>query len=189
MHFRLRALYTLGGYTAAVCLCVICAMIALQVFGRLLDKLSTAIGAGSLDLTIPGLSEISGFLLVGASFLGLAYTFVHGGHIRVTLLTGQLPPKVRVFVELWCLSIALGLCGYLAWYTGVLMLDSIEFGEVSYGMVPVPLWIPQSAMLLGILLLTLALIEAWISTAVIAFTRPGEFRIDDASPEAQQLEE
>nr|WP_299239790.1 TRAP transporter small permease [uncultured Halomonas sp.] len=183
MHFRLRALYTLGGYAAAVCLCIICAMIALQVIGRLLDKLLTALGTETLNLTIPGLSEISGFLLVGASFLGLAYTFVHGGHIRVTLVTGQLPPKVRVFVELWCLSIALGLCGYLAWYTGVLMLDSIEFNEVSYGMVPVPLWIPQSAMLLGILLLTLALLEAWITTAVIAFTQPGEFHIDDASPD------
>lgn len=181
MRFRLRPLYTWGGYAAAVCLCAICAMIAFQVIGRLLDKLLTAVGTGGLNLAIPGLAEISGFLLVGASFLGLAYTFVHGGHIRVTLVTGQLPPKVRVFVELWCLTIALGLCGYLAWYTGVLMLDSIEFNEVSYGMVPIPLWIPQSAMLLGILLLALALIEAWITTAAVAFTRPGEFHIDDAS--------
>ncbi len=179
MRFRLRPLYTLGGYAAAACLCAICAMIALQVIGRLLDKLLTTLGNDSLSLAIPGLSELSGFLLVGASFLGLAYTFVHGGHIRVTLVTGQLPPKVRVFVELWCLTVALALCGYLGWYTGVLVQDSVAFGEVSYGMVPVPLWIPQSAMLLGITLFALALAEAWLSTCVTAFTRPGTFRIDD----------
>ena len=189
IHFRLRSLYNLGGYAAAICLGVICTMIAVQVIGRLLDRLAAMLNIQALNLTIPGLAEISGFLLVGASFLGLAYTFVHGGHIRVTLVIGQLPPRVRVFVELWCLSIALGLCGYLAWYTGILMLDSIEFGEVSYGMVPVPLWIPQSAMLIGVLLLALALLEAWISTALIAVIRPDEFHIDDASPEAQQLEE
>lgn len=183
MKFRLRRLYTLGGYAAAACLCLICVMIAAQVAGRILDKLLVSLGSNSLGLAIPGLSEISGFLLVGASFFGLAYTFVHGGHIRVTLVTGQLPPKVRVFVELCCLSIALLLCGYLGWFTWVLVLDSIAFNEVSYGMVPVPLWIPQSAMLLGTLLFALALIEAWLATCIIAFTRPSEFRIDDSSHE------
>ena len=59
-----------------------------------------------------------------------------------------------------------------------LVQDSIAFGEVSYGMVPVPLWIPQSAMLAGIALLTLALLEAWLSTAHVAITRPSTFRID-----------
>lgn len=179
MRFRLRPLYTLGGYGAAACLCLICALISIQVFGRLLDKVITSLGGESLRLSIPGLSEISGFLLVGASFLGLAYTFVHGGHIRVTLVIGQLPPRIRVFVELWCLTIGLALCLYLGWYTGILLADSIAFGQVSYGMVPVPLWIPQSVMLLGIVLFCLALLEAWLATCAIAFTRPGTFRIDD----------
>lgn len=179
MRYRLRPLYTLGGYGSAVCLCLICAMITAQICGRLLDMLVIALGGNSIGLSIPGLAQMSGFLLVGASFLGLAYTFVHGGHIRVTLVTGQLPPRIRVFVELWCLTIALTLCAYLAWYTGVLLADGIAFGQVSYGMVPVPLWIPQSAMLLGIALFCLALAEAWLATCVMAFTRPGAFRIDD----------
>jgi len=183
MRFRLSPLYTLGGYAAALCLCVIAAMIAFQVFGRLIDKLLVALGADGLNLSVPGLSEVSGFLLVGASFLGLAYTYVHGGHIRVTLVTGQLPPRVRVFVELWCLTIALALCLYWGWYVIVLVQDSIAFGEVSYGMVPVPLWIPQSAMLLGIALLTLALLEALLSTVHTAATHPSTFRIDDRGQE------
>ncbi|MEA3252134.1 MAG: TRAP transporter small permease [Pseudomonadota bacterium] len=178
MRFRLSPLYTLGGYAAALCLSVIGAMIAFQVIGRLLDKLLVTLGGGGLNLSIPGLSEISGFLLVGASFLGLAYTYVRGGHIRVTLVTGHLPPRVRVFVELWCLTVALALCLYWGWHVIVLVQDSIAFGEVSYGMVPVPLWIPQSAMLAGIALLTLALLEAWLSTAHVAITRPSTFRID-----------
>ncbi|WP_043526168.1 TRAP transporter small permease [Litchfieldella xinjiangensis] len=183
MHYRLRPLYHLGAYLAALCLCLICGMITAQVLGRIVDKLSIALGGDRIGLAIPGLAEIAGFLLVGASFLGLAYTFVNGGHIRVTLLIGQLPARIRVFVELWSVGIALALCLYLAWYVIWLVQDSIAFNETSYGLVKIPLWIPQSAMLAGILLLCLALVETWIAYLITAVTRPSAFRIDDNAQE------
>ena len=181
MHYRLRPIYNLGAYCAAFCLCLICAMITAQILGRIVDHLATWTGNDRIGLAVPGLAEVSGFLLVGASFLGLAYTFVNGGHIRVTLLIGKLPGRARVFVEVWCLSIALLLCVYLGWYTFWLLHDSYSFGETSYGMVPVPLWIPQSAMLAGIVLLFLALTEAWLTTLRIALTRPSTYVADDES--------
>ena len=183
MHFRLRPLYDLGAYGAALCLCLICTLITAQILGRLADMVAAQLGIDSLGLTIPGLADVSGFLLVGGSFLGLAYTFVHGGHIRVTLLIGHLPAKVRVFVELWCLTLALLLCCYLAFYEYRLLADSIAFGETSYGLVPIPLWIPQSTMLLGTTLFCLALLEAFISTLTIAMTRPASFQVDDGGHE------
>ncbi|MFC3285221.1 TRAP transporter small permease [Litchfieldella rifensis] len=179
MHYRLRPFYTLGAYLAALCLCLICAMITAQVLGRIVDIFITWVGGDRIGLAIPGLAEISGFLLVGASFLGLAYTFVNGGHIRVTLLIGNLPARVRVFVELWSLGIALLLCAYLAWNVVWLLEDSIAFGETSYGLLSIPLWIPQSAMLLGILLFCLALLESWIVTLSIAVSRPSSYQADD----------
>ncbi|SFT98712.1 TRAP transporter small permease [Halomonas saccharevitans] len=183
MTYRLRPLYQLGGYLAALCLCLICALITAQVLGRIVDRIATALGGDRIGLAIPGLAEISGFLLVGASFLGLAYTFVHGGHIRVTLLVGRLSPAPRAFVEVFCLSIALILGLYLGWYLYWLLADSIAFNETSYGLLRIPLWIPQSAMLAGVVLLCLALAEAWWATLVIAVTRPATFTIDDSGQE------
>ncbi|MDN3555015.1 TRAP transporter small permease [Halomonas maura] len=183
MSYRLRPLYNLGGYLSATCLVLICTLITAQIVGRLIDLLTTALGVGRIGLAIPGLAEMSGFLLVGATFLGLAYTFIHGAHIRVTLVIGRLPARYRVFVEVACLSLALALCLYLAFYLYRLLADSIAFGETSYGLLSIPLWLPQSAMLAGIGLFCLALGEAWWQTLATALRRPGDFIIDDANQE------
>lgn len=179
MHYRLRPLYNLGAYCAALCLCLIGTLITAQILGRMIDRVMIWIGDERIGLAVPGLAEISGFLLVGASFLGLAYTFVNGGHIRVTLLVNNLPNRVRVFVEVWCLSIALLLCLYLSWYTYWLIHDSYTFNETSYGLLRIPLWIPQSAMLTGLTLFCLALIEAWVATLTTALTRPSTYVADN----------
>ncbi|WP_372612967.1 TRAP transporter small permease [Halomonas sp.] len=180
MRYRLRLLYDIGGYLAAACLCLICTLITAQILGRIIDITVTQWGGDRIGLAIPGLAQISGFLLVGASFLGLAYTFIHGGHIRVTLLIGRLPPAPRAYVEVACLSLALALSLYLTWSLYWLLDDSIAFGETSYGLVPIPLWIPQSAMLVGVSLFCLALVETWLGTLHIALTRPSSFTIDDS---------
>jgi TRAP-type C4-dicarboxylate transport system permease small subunit len=144
--------------------------------------MATGIGGNRIGLAIPGLAEVSGFLLVGASFLGLAYTFVNGAHIRVTLVIGRLPMRIRVYVEVFCLAVALVLCLYLAWYLYWLLADSIAFGETSYGLISIPLWIPQSAMFLGVLLFCLALGEAFVQTLLTALRHPASFTIDDQPP-------
>ncbi|MGM0520731.1 MAG: TRAP transporter small permease [Pseudomonadota bacterium] len=183
MTYRLRPLYNLGGYMAAVCLSFICLLITTQILGRIIDRVATTIGGDRIGLSIPGLSEISGFLLVGASFLGLAYTFIHGGHIRVTLLIGRFPAAARAWVEVFCLTVALILCLYLAWNLFWLLDDSIAFGETSYGLLRIPLWIPQSAMLTGVALFCLALLESLFQTLTAAIKHPHSFTIDDSGHE------
>ncbi|HSP57738.1 MAG TPA: TRAP transporter small permease [Halomonas sp.] len=182
MTYRFRTLYNLGGYLSAACLILICTLITTQIIGRIIDRIAMAIGGDRIGLAIPGLAEVSGFLLVGASFLGLAYTFVNGAHIRVTLLIGRLPMHLRVYVEAFCLAVSLALCLYLAWYLYWLIADSIAFGETSYGLISIPLWIPQSAMLLGVLLFCLALGEVFVQTLFTALHRPASFTIDDRPP-------
>ncbi len=110
-------------------------------------------------------------------------TFIHGAHIRVTLLIGRLPLRIRVYVEAFCLAVSLALCLYLAWYLYWLLADSIAFGETSYGLVSIPLWIPQSAMLMGVLLFCLALGEAFAQTLLTALRHPASFTIDDPPPQ------
>lgn len=183
MTYRLRFLYNLGAFGSAACLIIICSLITIQVIGRLIDKASASLGFDNVGLVVPGLSEISGFLLVGATFLGLAYTFVNHGHIRVTLLISHLKPKSRVFVEVWCLSLALALCVYLTFYTFRLVEDSWSFNEMSYGMLRIKLWIPQTVMFLGLVLFSLAILETWLNRLIQALTKPNEFFIDDSGHE------
>ena len=40
--------------------------------------------------------------------------------------------------------------GYFAWHSAVMTWQSYEFNEMGQGVVPVPLWIPQTIMTFGL---------------------------------------
>ncbi|MCM2130366.1 TRAP transporter small permease [Larsenimonas rhizosphaerae] len=183
MRFYLMPLYRGGAWLAGLAMMAITLLIMLQVLGRVLDRILVLFGYDALGLSISGMSEIAGFLLVGATFLGTAYTFTKGGHIRVTLLTDRIPVRPRALLEVIMLTIALALTLVLGWQLAALVLDSHAYDEVSYGMAAVPLMYPQAVLLTGIALLTLALLEAWISTLVLAISNPSRlFPATDPSP-------
>lgn len=162
MRRFLDSLYRIGGYLSALQLVTIMVMVALQVLGRILDKALLSLGMNSLGLQVPGLAELAGFLLLGATFTGLAYTLTVGGHIRVDLLHRALPERVQWVTNLLVVVTATAITAYAAWYGALLAYDSYDFGDVSIGMVPVPLWIPQAVMVLGLIWLLIALLDALI---------------------------
>lgn len=175
MSFKLEGLYRLGAWGAAICMLAICALVTLQVLLRCLDGLLVMSGASRLGIEIPGVAELAAYLLVGATFLSLAYTFVHHAHIRVTLIISRLPAAVRAWVETVCLMVSLALSGLLVRELIGLVQESLEFNDVSSGMIAIPLWIPQSVLLVGVALLCLALIEALIATLATALTAPSRY--------------
>jgi TRAP-type C4-dicarboxylate transport system permease small subunit len=176
MTFKLDRLYRIGAWGAAGCMVLICALVALQVTFRLVDALLVLVGISRLGFGITGLSEMAAYLLVGASSLGLAYTFVHHAHIRVTLLITRLPTPVRAWTEVFCLTVALALCLVLDIGLVGLIIESLRFGDVSSGFLSIPLWIPQTVLALGVGLLCLALAEALLTTLRIALRDPASFR-------------
>jgi TRAP-type C4-dicarboxylate transport system permease small subunit len=155
----LNGLYRLSGGLAAASIVGICALVAAQVMLNAVDRVAALLTGEAIGMTIPSYADFTGFLLSSATFLALAYTLRMGGHIRVTLVLQNLPTRPRVAVEAWCLAAACGLSGYFAWYTAGLVRESHAFGDVSSGMVAVPLWIPQTAMLAGLIVLTIALAD------------------------------
>lgn len=161
MRKALNAFYRFGGALSALQLTAIMVMVVLQVLGRVLDKLMLWVGFDAPGLNIPGLAELAAFLLLGATFFGLAYTFWQGGHIRVTLLVQHLPPPLQRFMDMAMVLIAIAITGFAAWFSAWLAYDSYDFGDLSIGMVPVPLWIPQLAMVLGLIWLLIALLDAF----------------------------
>lgn len=151
----LQKLYDICGAVAGGLILLICLLISAQIilngFGRF--------SPGTLPSTIPSYADFSGFMLAGATFLALAHTLRAGGHIRVNLVTGRLPERAQYFAEAVALAIAIALVGYAAWFMAALVLESLHYGDVSTGIVPVALWIPQSVAAFGVALLLVALIH------------------------------
>lgn len=146
MRRILDQLYLVSGYLASICLALIGLSILAQIAGRFLKI--------TFDAT-----EISGFFMAASTFLGLAYTFTTESHIRVNLLISRLGPRGRKIVELWCSLLAAVACGYWTWQTLDMVLVSIEVNDVSPGLMAVPFWIPQSALVVGLLVFTIACID------------------------------
>ena len=118
-----------------------------QIVGRLLG-----VSARSFD-------DFAGYAMAASFFLGLAWTMRRGEHIRVGLLLDHLGRRARRVMELICLAVSLFLCGYFAYYAVDTAWTSYQLGDVSQGLVGVPLWIPQLGMALGLVVLAISLAD------------------------------
>lgn len=156
---KLDSLYNAGGYLAAFFLVTICLLVVVQVSFNCIDRLSTLITGTAIGLTIPSYADFTGFFLASASFLALAYTMRNGSHIRVTLIFSNLSAPIQNVVETLCLFFAASVSLYFTAYTGYLVYESFIYNDLSSGMIAIPIWIPQSSMLLGLALLSLSLVD------------------------------
>ncbi len=159
MRTFLDRLYLLSGVASAVCLVLICLVVVAQVTLRFIDNIAFLLTGDRYGLMVPSAAEFSGFFLAAASFLALAYTLRHGAHIRVNLFIRNIHGRRRNLIEIFCLTAAAGISIFFAWNTFLMVMDSWQFHEVSFGIVPVPLWIPQSAMFAGLVILSIAILD------------------------------
>ncbi len=163
MRAILNGLYKAAGIAAAFFILAICVVVMAQVVLNLVDRLAGIFFDTAIGLTIPSYADFTGFFLAASSFLALAYTLREGGHIRVTLLLQKLPHRVQHFFEIWCLALVSAVTLYFTYYTGSLVFESWSYNDMSSGMVAVPIWIPQSAVLLGLAVLSIALIDELVT--------------------------
>lgn len=163
MRRALDRLYNASGALAAVFLFAICAIAVGQVGANMWNALTKWLTGESAGWVIPSYAEIGGFFLAAATFLALAYTLRRGGHIRVTLAIRHLKGRRRRLCELWCVFLAGCLSAYATFYVIRLVVESIEFGDVSVGIVPIPLYVPQLALAIGLVVLTVALIDEYVA--------------------------
>ena len=159
MRRALDLVYAAALAASAAALVAIAALVFLQIGGRILDRSLLALGRDAIGFQVPSLAEIGGFLFVGAAFLALPATLRAAGHVRVTMLAQALPPRASRAVTVVVLAAALALAVFAAWHSGVQAVDSWAFNSVSFGMVRIPLWIPQGVMTLGLGLFALALAD------------------------------
>lgn len=162
MRGMLDRLYDGAHWLACAALCTITVLVVVQVGARVLDVLLQWAGIPPVGFIIPSLAEFAGFLMVGATFLALASTLKRGVHIRVTVVLTLLPEGLRRLLNIAATTAGAALFAFVGWHALLLTVDSFQVGSVSYGIVPVPLWIPQAVMTLGFTVFAVALVdEAW----------------------------
>ena len=143
----LDQVYFVSGVAAALCLIAILFLIVIQMLARWTGEV------------FPGAAEYAGYAMAAASFLAFAHALTRGSHIRVSILLNAVGPRARRLLDIWCFAIGAAVMWYFVYYAQRFVYWSWKFNEVSQGQDATALWIPQSAMLVGAIILAIALTD------------------------------
>jgi len=146
----LNKLYKFSGYIAAFFLILVAVFILVGISSRI------------FGFYIRGLAEYSGYCMAAASFFALAFTFIEGGHIRITLFLEKLSGNRKRLAEIWCLTIASFFSGYLAFYFVKMLMISYKFQERSEGADEILIWIPQTCVAIGSVIFFISVFHQFI---------------------------
>lgn len=144
-------LYNAAGVLAALCLIAILGLIVIQMLARWTGEV------------FPGAPDYAGYAMAAASFLAFANALNKGSHIRVSLVLNALGERARWILEIWCFAVGTAVAWYVSYFTYRMLGFAIKFKDVSQGQDATPLWIPQSAMLIGMIILAIALTDNLIT--------------------------
>ncbi|MBI1963733.1 MAG: TRAP transporter small permease [Candidatus Rokubacteria bacterium] len=150
-----------GAVVGAVALAAMILLITAQVVSRRL-----------LSVPLVVADEVSGYLLVIVTFMGLGYALLNGDHIQVTLLTGSLGARTRAWLRVaWCviaapyLSLLLVRTAALAWES--FHRQTFSVSATNFLLWPIQVFVPLGfAVLLLQLLAELALAARAVREAV-----------------------
>ena len=147
MRRFLDRLYDGAGGLAAACVFMIFVLMIVAGVGR------------QVNWHVSGLNDVVAWICAAAAFLAMAHAFRHGDFVRVTLLLDSVPPRVRRALDVGCLLIAAVSVGYLTYAATSFTWESYEFAEMATGLLVIPIWIPQSAFVVGCWLLLIAMLD------------------------------
>lgn len=165
----LDALYRLGGALAAASLFGVFVIIVAQMVARW------------SGVSLRGSTDYAGYLMAAASFLAFATALDRGYHIRVTMVHSIFGKRTVRWFEVWAFGVGSVIATYVAWYACKAVVWSRKLGDLSQGLDATPLWIPQTAMAAGAILLALAFLDNFARVLLTGRHGVGETS-DDAVP-------
>ena len=110
------------------------------LFGRVIQ--------GSIDVV-----EISMAWIV---FIAFAYALITGAHVRMTLLVGRLPPRVRSGFEIFGSLVGVLFFGLFTYLASLYFWTSWLVKETPMSPIPAPVWLAKAAIPVGGLLIFLS---------------------------------
>ena len=134
--------------------------------------------ARAFGILVPSADDVARYAMAIAAFHGLAYTYLDGAHIRVTLFFSRAEKRLAQAFTLVIAAVTLVVVGFLVFYWGEMAYESRIYGSRSSGLLSIPIWVIQFIALLGFVVFMLSvLIDIWS----IVFR--GRSEIDDGEPE------
>lgn len=135
---------------AALAAALIAAIAMLMVGQSVLREFQVATGA---------VNDVVSWCCAAAAFLAMAHAFKHGDFVRVTLTLDHLGPRWQRRFELFALTVGAVATAYLAWWAVRYTVESWQFNDLAQGLLPLPLWLPQSSFAAGSVLLFVAVLD------------------------------
>ncbi|MCP8938758.1 TRAP transporter small permease [Alsobacter sp. SYSU M60028] len=110
---------------------------------------TNALSRKLFNLPITGTLEITEAAMPIIILLPMAYTQLRKGHIRVTMLTDNLPKALRTGLLLVTLALGCLFMAWVAWATFGYAARAYRMGESAWGVVRFPIWPSKFAVSLG----------------------------------------
>jgi len=136
-----------------------CGYLACGFMVALAVLILAAIGGGVFGYLTRSLDEFAGYCMAASAFLAFAHTFGANEHIRVALVLQRFQGGARRALEIWCHAVGLLLAIYFAYFSVKMVVVSWQLNDLSQGLVPVPLWLPQLGMAVGTVVFALGLAD------------------------------
>lgn len=143
----LDKLYLACGIAAGVTIVGILVLMLAQVIGR------------ELGTQVRGADDITAWLCAASLFLALPHTFKHGEQVRMGLALDAMSPRWRRLAEVFSLVVSVLFVGYAVWASTTYVYESWQAKELAQGLVPIPIWIPQISLIVGLAVLEIALLD------------------------------
>ena len=93
--------------------------------------------------------EFAIYLLMAATFIGAAYGLKEDSHINIELVSGLLPKRIKVWLDLVTSVISLLFCLYIAWKGSIMWIEAYEGDWHSSSLWSVPLVYPYAILPIG----------------------------------------
>ena len=105
------------------------------------------------DTSTYSMDEFVGYAIGSMTFLSLASTFKNRKHIRVSIMQSFVSGRLAVAIELVCLAFTFGIVLFLARYIWRTLARDFGRGTVSPTLTETPIWLIDSAVFVGLVLL------------------------------------
>ncbi len=137
----------LAGLSGAVALLLIVSFVCFEVISRAVFNEPTV-----------WVNEYATYLLIGISFVGLAYAQKEKAHIQVELLLGYLSPSTRKMLEIVSHWIGLFFVCFTAWQMVSFNYQEYVNDTRNWGLLATPQWVPELSVSFGLIVFALAIL-------------------------------
>jgi TRAP-type mannitol/chloroaromatic compound transport system permease small subunit len=107
--------------------------------------------------------EIGGYVLAAGGSLAFAYTLLAGGHVRIDIIFGFLPKRMRPWLDAISMVTMSTFALTVAFYLFQMTFQSYRIGATGHSLIMMPQWLIQSVLSFGYLLLGVFAMSSSIS--------------------------